>query len=174
MTLGDRVVVMKDGVIQQCDAPLEIYHRPANRFVAGFLGTPPMNFFEGTIVAEDGGLWFDEGSGRVAVPLFAKEALAACVGTKVVLGVRPQAISHKPTGACVAPLEMKVDLVEPLGDKMDVVLSTPNHPHIVAHADTDREIRPGQVRKMYVDLARVHFFETGVGGTKLATAPMLH
>src|SRR6478752_5687355 len=64
MTLGDRVVVMKDGVIQQCGAPLDVYHHPANRFVAGFVGTPPMNFFEGSIVDEGGKLWFDEGTGK--------------------------------------------------------------------------------------------------------------
>src|SRR3954471_18340068 len=77
MTLGDRVVVMKDGVIQQCGAPLDVYHHPCNRFVAGFVGTPPMNFFEGTVVEEGGKLWFDEGTGRVAVPDRAKGALAA-------------------------------------------------------------------------------------------------
>jgi multiple sugar transport system ATP-binding protein len=174
MTLGDRVVVMKDGVIQQCDAPLEIYHRPANRFVAGFLGTPPMNFFEGLIVAEGGKLWFDEGSGRILVPDWARKPLEASIQTNVALGIRPQAISHRPTTEAAATLDMKVDVVEPLGDKMDVYLSTPKHPHVVAHADADREIRPGQIRRMYLDVARAHFFETGVEGAKLATGPALY
>ena len=66
MTLGDRVVVMKDGVVQQCASALEIYQHPANRFVAGFLGTPPMNFFEGRVVDEGGRLWFDEGTRQAA------------------------------------------------------------------------------------------------------------
>ena len=68
MTLGDRVVVMKDGVVQQVAGPLEIYHKPANRFVAGFLGSPPMNFLEGLLVEEGGRLLFDEGSGKLPVP----------------------------------------------------------------------------------------------------------
>src|SRR5271170_204044 len=72
MTLGDRVVVMKDGIIQQCGAPLEVYHRPANRFVAGFVGMPPMNLFEGSITSEGDRLWFDEGTGRVAIPAWAE------------------------------------------------------------------------------------------------------
>src|SRR5215831_13681938 len=80
MTLGDRVVVMKDGMIQQCDGALDIYHRPANRFVAGFVGTPPMNFLEGTIAEDNGKLWFDEGTGRVAVPERAKAALSKRAG----------------------------------------------------------------------------------------------
>ena len=80
MTLGDRVVVMKDGVVQQCASALDIYHHPANRFVAGFLGTPPMNFFEGRLVDEGGRLWFDEGTGRLPVPARAAEALRARAG----------------------------------------------------------------------------------------------
>ena len=77
MTLGDRVVVMKDGVMQQCASALDIYHHPANRFVAGFIGTPPMNFFEGRLVDEGGRLWFDEGTGRLPVPARATSALRA-------------------------------------------------------------------------------------------------
>ena len=92
MTLGDRVVVMKEGAIQQCGAPLEVYHRPANRFVAGFVGMPPMNFFEGSISEEGGILWFDEGTGRIALPQWAYEAMRSKIGVPVVMGVRPQAI----------------------------------------------------------------------------------
>src|SRR4029077_2258059 len=75
ITLGDRVVVMKDGVVQQCAGALDIYHHPANRFVAGFLGTPPMNFFEGRLVAQNGRLWFDEGTGKLPIPARAAAAL---------------------------------------------------------------------------------------------------
>ena len=75
ITLGDRVVVMKDGVVHQCAGPLEIYHRPANRFVAGFLGTPPMNFFAGRLIDETGLLFFDEGTAKLPVPAWAVPAL---------------------------------------------------------------------------------------------------
>ena len=67
MTLGDRIVVMKDGVIQQADTPLNTYRRPANRFVAGFIGMPPMNFFNGTVVAAGDKLAFCEGRGRAVI-----------------------------------------------------------------------------------------------------------
>src|SRR6187402_3645337 len=73
MTLGDRVVVMKDGVVQQCAGALEIYHHPANRFVAGFLGSPPMNFFSGKLVEEGGKLYFDEGTGKLPIADWATE-----------------------------------------------------------------------------------------------------
>jgi multiple sugar transport system ATP-binding protein len=174
MTLGDRVVVMKDGVIQQCGAPLDVYHRPANRFVAGFVGTPAMNFFEGTVARESDKLWFDEGSGKLAVPDWAKESLGPKVGSKVVMGVRPQAISDRPIGAPGMKdnvLPMKVGVVEPLGDKMDVYLSTSSHGRIVAHIDAHRGLSPNETRPMHIDLDRLHFFEIGNEGLKLATAP---
>jgi multiple sugar transport system ATP-binding protein len=174
MTLGDRVVVMKDGVIQQCGAPLDVYHRPANRFVAGFVGTPAMNFFEGIIARENSRLWFDEGSGKLAVPDWAKDVLSPKVGSKVVMGVRPQAISDRPIGAVGMKdnvLPMKVGVVEPLGDKMDVYLSTSSHERIVAHIDAHRGLVPNETRPMHIDLDRLHFFELGSEGLKLATAP---
>ena len=174
MTLGDRVVVMKDGIIQQCGAPLEVYHHPANRFVAGFVGTPPMNFFEGTIKSEGGKLWFDEGTGRIAVPDWAKDALSTKVGSKVVLGIRPQAISDRPHAAAGMKdniIEMKVGVIEFLGDKMDVYISTTNHSHVIAHIDAHRGLVPGDTRPMHFDLNRMHFFELGELGAKLATAP---
>jgi multiple sugar transport system ATP-binding protein len=170
MTLGDRVVVMKDGVIQQCGAPLDVYHHPDNRFVAGFVGTPPMNFFEGTIVDEGGRLWFDEGTGRLAVPERAKKALSSRVGSNVVLGVRPQALRDGPVEAGTSAgnvLSMQVGVIEPLGDKMDVYLSTARHPHIIAHVDAHPGLAPRQTIPIRIDLERVHFFEPGELGKNL-------
>jgi multiple sugar transport system ATP-binding protein len=182
MTLGDRVVVMKDGLIQQCGAPLEVYHRPANRFVAGFVGMPPMNFFAGTIRGEDERLWFDEGSGRIAVPEWARAALSRSVGSPVVLGVRPQALSDLadlplspaagPREAAESSLEMKVAVVEFLGDKMEIHASTPNHPHVVAHIDARRSHVPSHTLRMHFDPNRLHFFAADAGGAALVSAPL--
>jgi multiple sugar transport system ATP-binding protein len=174
MTLGDRVVVMKDGIIQQCGAPLEVYHRPANRFVAGFVGMPPMNFFEGAIVAEGDKLWFDEGTGKIAVPAWAKSTLGNKAGSRVVMGVRPQAISDVPHAAGVEnnSLEMKVGVVEFLGDKMEVYVSTTSHPHVIAHIDARRGITPNETLRMYLDPNRLQFFEADEAGRALASAPV--
>jgi multiple sugar transport system ATP-binding protein len=173
MTLGDRVVVMKDGIIQQCGAPLEVYQRPANRFVAGFVGTPPMNFFEGVVSKADGRLWFDEGTGRVAVPDWAKAALDARVGSHVVMGVRPQAISVAPATANDegSSLPMKVRVVEPLGDKIDLYLATDKHPHVIARIDAHHAPAPNQLIRGYFDRDRLHFFEPGDSGITIATMP---
>jgi len=173
MTLGDRVVVMKDGLIQQAGGALEIYQRPVNRFVAGFLGSPPMNFLDGKLVEEGGALFFDEGSGKLPVPAWAKAELAAHAGRKVVLGVRPEALcdSEHARFSTEAGLDFRVALVQPLGDKMDVTLSTDSHPRVIAHLDAFSGVKAGQTLRMFFDLSRVHFFEAGDEGKRIATAP---
>jgi multiple sugar transport system ATP-binding protein len=173
MTLGDRVVVMKDGVIQQCGPPLEVYHRPANRFVAGFVGMPPMNFIEGTLVAESGGLWLDEGTGRIRVPDWAKDALEARVGDRVVMGVRPQSVSDEPYLANGAgadfTLRMRVTVIEFLGEKMNVYVSTTRHPHVVAHIDAHRGLSIDETRAMYFDPGRLQYFEADERGAAIVS-----
>src|SRR5207237_836008 len=93
MTLGDRVVVMKDGIVQQVGGALEIYHHPQNRFVASFLGSPPMNFFSGKLLESSAGLVFDEGSAQLPVPDWALPELEPKAGSTVVLGVRPESMA---------------------------------------------------------------------------------
>jgi multiple sugar transport system ATP-binding protein len=171
ITLGDRVVVMKDGLIQQCAGALEIYHRPCNRFVASFLGSPPMNFFEGSLVEEAGRLLFDEGSGRLPVPDWAAAALRGRAGTEVVLGVRPEALSdaeHARFDTKDNALTMKVRLVQPLGDTMHVYLATARHPQIVASLSAFQGLSVGQVVAIHFDRNRMHFFEKGELGKSLA------
>ncbi len=174
MTLGDRIVVMRDGVVQQCGAPLEVYHSPANRFVAGFVGVPSMNFLEGTVERAGGRLWFDEGSGRIGIPGWAERALSTKIGDRVVLGVRPQAIRNHVGSASEgfdSVLKMRVDVVEYLGDKMDLYMSTPKHPHIVAHLDARRGTDRGDGLAMRLDPNRLHFFLADAGGAVIASAP---
>ena len=148
MTLGDRVVVMKDGVIQQAGTALEIYHLPVNRFVAGFLGSPQMNFLQGRLVEDEGGLFFDEGSGRLPVPGWAKPQLAAVGQGEVVLGIRPESLGDR-QDARSSPLStpgrltMQVVLVQPLGDRLNVYLSTPNHDNLIAQVSADARLRAG-------------------------------
>jgi multiple sugar transport system ATP-binding protein len=177
ITLGDRVVVMKDGIVQQCASALDIYHHPTNRFVAGFLGTPPMNFLEGRLVEDGGRLWFDEGTGRLPVPARATATLrahAAAAGPELTLGLRPEALAP-PAAARFATagseLAMKVWLVQPLGAKMDVFLQTERHSRIVAHVDASADgAAPavGETLPIAVDMERAHFFVRGEDGIALA------
>jgi multiple sugar transport system ATP-binding protein len=171
MTLGDRVVVMHQGVVQQCAGALEIYHHPQNRYVAGFLGSPAMNFFTGQLLKADGELYFDEGTGKLKVAAWATQQLEPHVGKSVVMGVRPESIadrSHARFETGSAALQMRVSLVQPLGDKMDVFLATDQHPKAVAHLDAFAGVKAGDTLQMFFDMGRVHFFEPGEIGPRLA------
>jgi multiple sugar transport system ATP-binding protein len=179
MTLGDRVVVMKDGVIQQSGSALEIYHLPVNRFVAGFLGSPQMNFLQGQLLQEGGELFFDEGSagGRLPVPAWARPSLLAQTGREVVLGIRPESLSERAitrssagagTGAPGSRLNMQVALVQPLGDRLNVYLSTSKHENLIAQVSADAPLRAGDSVPIYLDMSRAHFFAADDSGAALA------
>ncbi|TWT43630.1 Trehalose import ATP-binding protein SugC [Phycisphaerae bacterium RAS1] len=199
MTLGDRVVVMKDGRIHQCATPFETYERPVNRFVAGFVGTPPMNFLEGRLLPAGGGLTFDDGEQKLALCARHAAKLAAYADKSVVIGIRPEflhpadgaasttaadiaghrletgateMLSHRlETGATAthgAYLQVNIGVVEPLGDRMDVMASTPRHPHLVARVDSRSPVREGTAARLRVDMDRVHFFEPGPDGRNIS------
>ncbi|HDY64905.1 MAG TPA: sn-glycerol-3-phosphate ABC transporter ATP-binding protein UgpC [Phycisphaerae bacterium] len=164
MTLGDRIVVMKDGVIQQVGVPLEVYNRPVNRFVAGFVGTPPMNFLDGKLLSEGGDVFFDGGECRIRLPKDRRSTkLEECIGREVILGVRPETISTTGEGRFGGRdnvLTVKVQVVEPLGEKMDIYASTDNHPHIVARVDARADIKADMNVDLHLDMARVYVFST--------------
>lgn len=175
ITLGDRVVVMKGGVVQQCASPLEVYRHPVNRFVAGFLGNPPMNFLEGRLEALGDGLVFNEGSKPLRVDGSMLPGLRQWVGEELVMGVRPEALSDErharfPTSEnnCLPTV---ISLVQPLGDRMNVHLLTTHHSSIVAQVDADLGISHGQPYALHVDMSRVHFFEKGDDGRNLVLLP---
>ncbi|MCC6422188.1 MAG: sn-glycerol-3-phosphate ABC transporter ATP-binding protein UgpC [Phycisphaerales bacterium] len=207
MTLGDRIVVMKDGKIQQAQTPLETYQHPANRFVAGFIGMPPMNFFDGTIKQVDGQLIFEEGklaNARVAgsqgegdngnaapsdepvvmvgeltvpgngfrlpVPGHLREALAKKVGQHVVLGIRPEHfhLQDKEINGESSPMTVRLNVIEPLGNDMDVYISTPLKEHVVARLEAHGGLVMGSQITVFVDLRKIHCFEPGATGMNLS------
>jgi len=171
MTLGQRIVVMKDGLVQQCSTPLEVYQRPVNRFVAGFVGTPPMNFFEGKVLSESGKLYFDEGAAKIRLPAEWSDRISSLVGRQAVLGVRPEVVSttaHDRFSGEENSLPVRIDVIEPLGEKMDLHVSTPTHGHIVARVDVRRDLNPGDPLKLYLDVSRTHLFEPGELGANVS------
>src|SRR5690242_19163094 len=145
MTLGNRIVVMDAGRIQQVDAPLAVYDAPRNTFVAGSIGSPPMNLIEGEI-ARDGGLVFRARGGAFSVPLDARwtRALEGRAGGPVILGVRPEHV--RPATDQRAGASFRVDLVEPLGQELLVYASAGGH-ELVARLPADIRVSAGaQVR----------------------------
>ncbi|MBL8878024.1 MAG: sn-glycerol-3-phosphate ABC transporter ATP-binding protein UgpC [Phycisphaerales bacterium] len=157
MTLGDRVVVMKDGMIHQVGSPLEVYERPANRFVAGFVGTPPMNFFEGALVAVGGGLTFDMGFAKLAIAPRHQVLLEKFAGRPLVMGARPETLHLVPV-QCGQRFPAHVTVTEPLGDRVDVYFDTPGQKHLVCRVDSRHRAAENQPADIHVEMDRVHFF----------------
>jgi multiple sugar transport system ATP-binding protein len=156
MTMGSRIVVMKGGVIQQAAPPLEIYRKPANRFVAGFIGSPSMNFLE-LEVAE--GALVDGAAGiRIPLPDSRSAEVARSGSPTVVLGVRPEHLHLLADGeGGQYATVFQVEVVQHLGNEMllDIVAG----PHrAIARADEDARVREGERRTFSVDMDRVHFF----------------
>jgi multiple sugar transport system ATP-binding protein len=120
MTLGDRVVVMRDGVVQQVGEPLELYNAPTNRFVAGFIGSPAMNFATVTIAADtDGLLWAHNEGIHIKLPVEVTSRLREHVGENVTLGIRPEDL-HVASGSDPADLVLDaiVEVIEKLGSEI--------------------------------------------------------
>lgn len=165
MTLGDRVVVMNEGVVLQCASPLEVYNQPANRFVAGFLGMPPMNFFEGQIERRESGIVFTCDAGKLPVDGRAGELLDDAKSRAVVAGVRPEAylIESSETKSGLAAI---VNVVEPLGSMIDVYLQLENEQTIVCRVPAKSQAEGVAVRAM-VSPRDVYLFDPGEAGQNL-------
>ncbi len=161
MTLGDRIVVMKDGIIQQIDTPSNVYSSPANKFVASFIGAPPMNFMEGKIFKKEKKLYFDEGNFRIKIVEGMYDALEGYVDGRVILGVRSENIYDKLFVSETAPeniVTMTCELVEHLGSEVYIHLSTGKHV-IVARVAGDANPQVNQDMDVVFDMSKIHFFD---------------
>ena len=171
MTLGQRIVVMKDALVQQVGSPLEVYGRPINRFVGGFVGTPPMNMLTGRLVRQNEATYFDEGTVKIRLAERLNNTLGGYVGQEVIMGVRPEAMSLRGEGRFAGQeniLPLKVKVVEPLGEKMDVYAGSEKHAQVVARVDAEMGLGPGQNVNMHLDMEKVHIFETDEAGRNLS------
>jgi len=171
LTLGDRIVVMSDGRIQQADKPLEVYRNPANRFVAGFIGMPPMNFIDGRLESSATGLHFTGGGFSFDLPRAYTAGLESAARDAVVLGVRPEGLYLRPGEHApqVTATRLTANVVEPLGAQMDVFATTGAGERIVMRC-TAEPVSAGEPLSLYVDLGKAHFFEPGVYGRNLRQA----
>jgi len=174
MTLGDRVVVMDVGLIQQCDTPINVYNYPANRFVAGFLGMPPMNFLKGVLRQQDGDVWFDGEGVKLKLTADKAERVAGKVGSEVVVGIRPEAIRlHAGDGygeRAEHRISAKTNVIEPLGSSMDVFSHTTTEKIIIARVPAESQVAPDTDVTLHIDVSRVHVFEPGTHGLNLTLA----
>jgi multiple sugar transport system ATP-binding protein len=161
MTMGDRILVLKDGVLQQIDSPRKLYEDPQNVFVAGFIGSPSMNFFEATIVGEEGKLWADVGDFRVPIPADRRSGFDSYLGKEVIFGIRPEhihAADFTPANINAAPVLATVEVVELLGHELHLYLDSGQN-SFVATVDTRLAPQMGQELNLVFDMDQMHLFD---------------
>jgi len=161
MTMGDRIAVMKDGAIHQATDPMTIYDKPTNKFVAGFIGFPPMNFLNGRIIKKDGRIYFDEG--RLQVKLIEEmfDKLRLFVDKDVILGIRSEDIYDKLFVSEAPPenvVRVTCEVVEPMGSEVYLHLNTGKHTFIARVGAHDRP-EVNRDMDLVFDMSKVHFFD---------------
>ena len=157
MTLGTRVVVMKDGRVQQIGEPLELYGRPANKFVAGFIGSPAMNFVEVAISGSGEALWAEAAGLRIRVPQEMSTRVRSQSGQRLTLGVRPEAVRIA-NGVDDYSFATAVDVLEPLGNEILLNFRAGGVP-MVARVDPGVRVKAHDNIRLALDPERLHFFD---------------
>jgi len=159
MTMGDRIVVLKDGLIQQIGTPLGLYNRPINRFVAGFIGSPQMNIMKSTIKELGGRLVADEGDFSVALEGNAVNRMRAYLGKDVLLGIRPEDMVVTDRQVEAQTLTARVEVVEPLGAEILLYVSTKQHESIIVRIPPHHEFKVGDTATFKPNIEKIHFFD---------------
>ena len=172
MTMASRIVVMKDGFVQQVDSPQNLYDYPANLFVAGFIGSPQMNFFTVKLEKEGNEVMAKFGDNKITVPQskLAKFADESYIGKEVYMGIRPENISDDEAvvAGSSAVVECNVEVTELMGSETYLYLSTSGkEENIIARVDPRTSSRAGQKVKVAFDVARLHFFDKETEATLL-------
>ncbi len=161
MTMASRIAVMKDGLLQQIDSPQQLYDHPGNIFVAGFIGSPSMNFFESTLVDQDGKLFVDGGTFKLQVPETRKNDYLPHKGKKVIFGIRPEDIhtrGFEAPGITPAPIAAQVDVSELMGNEIFLYLLS-GKKQFVARVDPRTHARVGETLEMSINMDNMHLFD---------------
>jgi multiple sugar transport system ATP-binding protein len=162
MTMADRIFIMHNGALQQTGAPLEVYGQPANRFVAGFIGSPAMNFIEAALVREAGAWFVDAGGFRVRAPEAFHARLEPHAGRPVIFGVRPEdmAAHHPAAGEGNGnTVTARADVVETLGSEIFVYLTCGAHSVVARMEAPERPLTVGQTLEVDLKMEKTHIFD---------------
>jgi len=167
MTMGDRIVVMKDGYIQQIADPMHLYDKPVNRFVAGFIGSPPMNFVRGTVIKKDSKFYLNEGKFQVKIIDVMASHMAPYLDKEVIFGIRPEDIYDK-LFVSDAPTENTIkatcEVIEPMGSESYLYLNTGKNSLVAKVGGHDKPII-NQDMDLVFDMSKVHFFDKDTDNT---------
>lgn len=158
MTMSDKIVVMKDGKVQQIGSPMYLYNHPINKFVAGFIGSPPMNFLTVKIVEKGGKLIVDEGSFEITPTEEQAKTLKAYIGKEVYMGIRPEDMDYAATPAASNNMQMKVSVVEPLGAETHLYLQTKTQ-QLIARTGPEKTFKIGDTENFIPVMEKAKFFD---------------
>ena len=167
MTMGDRIVVMNEGIVQQVDTPQDLYDNPCNLFVAGFIGTPPMNFMDGIVSKRDGG--YCVYIGETVIPILpdklSGEDVGPYEGKEVIVGVRPEDLHLEPEyleSPAAGVLNAKVDIAEMMGSEI-LLYAAVDSINLIAKVSVKNRFTSGEDIKLAVDSSMIHIFDTDTG-----------
>jgi multiple sugar transport system ATP-binding protein len=161
MTMGTRIAVINNGLLQQLDTPQTLYDKPANMFVAGFIGSPAMNFFDAKLVGTMDDMWVDGGTFKVKVPADKALTLGRYLNRDVIFGVRPEDMYDRQFAREALPestVKVSVDVVEPMGSEVYLYLLTGTK-SFSARMDSRTQVRPGQDMEVVWDMEHMHVFD---------------
>jgi multiple sugar transport system ATP-binding protein len=161
MTMGTKIVIMKDGEIQQVGTPMEVYEYPVNQFVGGFIGSPAMNFIPAKIILKDSGVYVDAGSFQVLIPSQKEQYLRGKTDEEVIFGIRPENIQDKSFAEKSlqgGSIQAVVEVVEPLGSEVQLNVTSGEHV-LVARVDPRTQARLSEEIELVLNLDKIHIFE---------------
>ena len=162
MTMATRIAVIKSGLLQQLDTPQNLYDQPANVFVAGFIGSPAMNFFNAKLDKSDGELIVRTDTFQVRVPESRRATYAPFVGKSVIFGIRPEDVHDPdfcPPGIHASPVACKVDVTELMGNEVFLYLVV-NSTQFIGRVDPRTRAKVGQATQVVFSMDNMHLFET--------------
>jgi multiple sugar transport system ATP-binding protein len=165
MSMGERIVVMHKGIIQQVDTPLNIYNKPVNKFVAGFIGSPTMNFMDGKLI-QNNGLTFETVSRYLTLQLPSEitHRLESQTHSEVSLGIRPEHIGARKQNDIAQKIEVKIIVTEPVGNEIFIyfTLGSSGEQH-VCRIPSDIQPQAGRTFELYIDISKLHIFDKTTG-----------
>jgi multiple sugar transport system ATP-binding protein len=158
MTMASKIVVMKDGRVQQIGSPLYLYNHPINKFVAGFIGSPPMNFLTVKVTDKNGSIVLEEGSFEIKPAAEHASYLKDYVGKEVYFGIRPEDLSFVETPAAENNMKVKVEVIEPLGADIHLWIKTETQP-LVARTEPNHSFTIGESINLVPHLDKARYFD---------------
>ncbi|MBP7212955.1 MAG: sn-glycerol-3-phosphate ABC transporter ATP-binding protein UgpC [Anaerolineaceae bacterium] len=164
MTMATRIAVMNKGVLQQLAAPQVLYDHPVNLFVAGFIGSPAMNFFNGKVILEDGSMYVDMDTFRVRVPDHDKEKYQSVIDKEIIFGIRPEDIHNpvfSPPGIIAENVEATVDVTELMGNEIFLYVVNGNH-NFIARVDPRTQVHYGDKLQLAFNMDNFHIFDPSI------------